>query len=146
MRTDLPQGPLTFGSVYQVLPFDNQVVQVRLKGSEVHNLVALLHNSRSHSWGPPSFSGLHWTLVGERHVLLKSDGQPIDADADYLLSTSDFLLEGGDGADAIFANLPADAIELKTVTVRDAVIAFLASLYPAMPSTMPLGEHGLPLP
>ena len=34
-RTDVPSGPVTYGMIYKALPFDNALVVVRIKGSEV---------------------------------------------------------------------------------------------------------------
>ena len=32
LRADLPAGPLTYGSVFEVMPFDNLLVRLRLTG------------------------------------------------------------------------------------------------------------------
>jgi 5'-nucleotidase len=35
LRADLPEGPLTFGRLYDVFPFDNRLVQITLSGIEL---------------------------------------------------------------------------------------------------------------
>jgi 5'-nucleotidase len=37
---DLPDGPLTFGRLYDVFPFDNRIARIRLRGAELRGWVA----------------------------------------------------------------------------------------------------------
>ena len=46
LRADLPQGALTYGGVYEVMPFDNLAVQIRLTGRELREVFAA-HLQRS---------------------------------------------------------------------------------------------------
>src|SRR4030095_9834369 len=38
LRADLPAGPLLYGSVFEVMPFDNLLVSVRLTGRELRQV------------------------------------------------------------------------------------------------------------
>jgi 5'-nucleotidase len=40
LRADLPPGPLTFGRLYDVFPFDNRLVQVAVTGAELTQIIA----------------------------------------------------------------------------------------------------------
>ncbi len=40
IRADLPAGELTFGSVYEMSPFDNQIVVIELSGSELRQVIS----------------------------------------------------------------------------------------------------------
>ena len=39
LRADLPEGPLTFGALYDVFPFDNRVVRLTLTGAEIEQVL-----------------------------------------------------------------------------------------------------------
>ena len=38
LRADLPAGPLTYGSVFEVMPFDNLLVSLRLTGRQLRQV------------------------------------------------------------------------------------------------------------
>ncbi len=40
LRADLPDGPITFGRLYDVFPFDNRVVRITLSGAELGRWLA----------------------------------------------------------------------------------------------------------
>ena len=40
LRADLPEGPLTFGRLYDVFPFDNRVARITLSGAELGRWLA----------------------------------------------------------------------------------------------------------
>jgi 5'-nucleotidase len=40
LRADLPAGPLTWGSLYEAMPFDNRLVRLRLTGRELSEVLA----------------------------------------------------------------------------------------------------------
>ena len=40
LRADLPEGPLTFGRLYDVFPFDNRIARITLTGAELGRWVA----------------------------------------------------------------------------------------------------------
>ena len=40
LRTDLPAGPLTYGSIYELYPFDNRIVTLRLTGDQLARIIA----------------------------------------------------------------------------------------------------------
>ena len=40
LRADLPAGPLTYGAVFEVMPFDNRLVTFHLTGAELRKVLA----------------------------------------------------------------------------------------------------------
>jgi 2',3'-cyclic-nucleotide 2'-phosphodiesterase (5'-nucleotidase family) len=109
IRADLTAGPITWGDVYQVLPFGNWVVTVPVTG-------AVLKETIEHALGgsetSAAVSGIQVRVdrgapQGHRVVSLTlSDGRPVQADATYSLATFDFLANGGSGY-SMLRNLPA---------------------------------------
>ena len=40
LRADLPDGPITFGRLYDVFPFDNRIARITLSGAELGRWLA----------------------------------------------------------------------------------------------------------
>ncbi|RMH38609.1 MAG: bifunctional metallophosphatase/5'-nucleotidase, partial [Deltaproteobacteria bacterium] len=122
LRADLPAGPLTYGALYEAMPFDNRFAIVRLRARDLARVIA--DNLRGKR-GILSVSGVRAIAAcgaGGLDVSLVRDGEPVDPDAPLTVATSDFLATGGDGG--LFRNLglPPDAIELRgDPTIRDAM-------------------------
>jgi 2',3'-cyclic-nucleotide 2'-phosphodiesterase (5'-nucleotidase family) len=98
LRADLPQGLLTYGNVYEVMPFDNLVLQLRLTGKQLRLVFATHLQKSSRIMG---FSGIRVRAQcssGTLNVLLtRPSGAPITDDEPLLVVVSDFLATGGDG-------------------------------------------------
>ena len=100
LRADLPAGPLTFGRLYDVFPFDNRVVQLTLTGRQLERVFAEeIKRSRP---GALSVSGVRVQALCEGddvHVrLVRSNGEPLAPDAPVSIVTTDMLAAG-----AVFA-------------------------------------------
>ncbi|HEX4621586.1 MAG TPA: bifunctional UDP-sugar hydrolase/5'-nucleotidase, partial [Myxococcaceae bacterium] len=72
LRADLPQGPLRFSDVFDVLPFEEQVVRLQLTGSQLRAmLVAPVRGSH----GFPQLAGAHLSYSrGKATVTLTGGG------------------------------------------------------------------------
>lgn len=114
IRADLPQGPLTFGKLYEVLPFDNTLAVLELTADELRRFLALAYGGRK---GVFAVSGLEVTLGAcpgperFRGVTLPG-GAPLKAKGTYRVAVPDFLLRGGDGVGALTSTLPPERINL----------------------------------
>ena len=99
IRADLPAGPLTFGRLYAVTPFDNREMTVTLTGAELRRIVA---NNLQQRGSLLLLSGVGATAVcasGHLRVALRRDSGRAVTETDTLrVATSDrFLVEVGDG-------------------------------------------------
>ena len=103
IRISVPAGDVTVGSIFGVLPFDNFLVVLEIKGSILKDA---LENSVSvypaQLGGFLQVSGFSFTFdpskpVGSRIVSITKDGKPMNMDATYKLCTADFTAAGGDG-------------------------------------------------
>ncbi len=99
IRAELEAGPVTVGDVYEVMPFDNQVMTVRLTGSQVLDVLEA-------GVGPTTciqVSGITFAFDPERprgeRVLeaRTADGARLDPARTYLVAANDFMTQGGDG-------------------------------------------------
>ncbi|TSC23615.1 bifunctional UDP-sugar hydrolase/5'-nucleotidase [Corallococcus sp. Z5C101001] len=114
IRTDLPQGPLTFGKLYEVLPFDNTLAVLELSADELRRFLTLAYGGRK---GVFAVSGLEVTLSvcpGPERLqgVTLPGGRPLKARGTYRVAVPDFLLRGGDGVGPLTTTLPPARIHL----------------------------------
>ena len=84
VRQALPAGPITPETVWDLIPFENQVVTVKLTGAQV---LAAAENLEAR------FAGLRSKGDG----FVDGKGAAIDPKKTYTLATTDYLYLGGDG-------------------------------------------------
>jgi 5'-nucleotidase/UDP-sugar diphosphatase len=100
IRAELVKGPLTRENILTVLPFDNYLYIVSMRGSELTELFNFIATIPQGNGGFPQFSKeVRYTLdVPNRRISnLTIGGAPIDPNRMYRFCTNDFLLGGGDG-------------------------------------------------
>ena len=104
MRADLPRGPITMEQILTVLPFENYLYIVDLKGSDVIELFNFIATIPQGNGGFPQFSKeVRCTIdksAGQEKGVVKDltiGGLPVDPDKTYRLCTNDYTLAGGDG-------------------------------------------------
>jgi 5'-nucleotidase len=101
IRADIDPGDITWGEVYTVQPFNNDMVKMTMTGQQIRNLL-------NQQWGPAKtnmlqISGLKYTwdpnkTAGERVVdITLPDGTAIDNNKRYTVAANIFLSGGGDG-------------------------------------------------
>jgi len=96
LRADLPRGPVTYGRVYEVLPFDNRVVAISLTGAELKAALAARLRVRS---DPMGIAGIrvHAVCAGGAIQLsiVRASGVPVRDGERLRVATSDFIATGG---------------------------------------------------
>lgn len=119
IRAELVKGPITYGDIFEILPFQNTIVTLNLSGAELKKLLGR---------GVLAVSGLRvqWDLTRATPNRLISaaleDGKAIEDDRQYRIAVNDFLWAGGDGL-----------VELKEATgaqdtgilIRDVVASYV---------------------
>jgi 2',3'-cyclic-nucleotide 2'-phosphodiesterase (5'-nucleotidase family) len=120
IRGDLHQGPVTFGDVYQVIPFDNRMVRVEIRGSELRKAVAknIGKDVLFLQW-----SGLELVYDlsapdGQRLKSLTVGGAPVDDVKIYTMTSMDFTVVAG----MAFAGIDKKITELSPVLIRDVLV------------------------
>ena len=97
IRATLPAGELTFGSVYEVYPFDNRLVVVDVSGAELRKVIERQlprGNQRASFAGMRVFVGCHEDVASVEMIL--NNGHTIADDDRVQIATTDFLALGGD--------------------------------------------------
>jgi 5'-nucleotidase/UDP-sugar diphosphatase len=99
IRANLPKGPITYGQLYAVLPFDNQLMALDLTGAQV---LRILEQSIADRLGKMQVAGMTFRFSsskpqGQRIQEATVGGEPLDAERIYRVVTIDYLAGGGDG-------------------------------------------------
>jgi 2',3'-cyclic-nucleotide 2'-phosphodiesterase (5'-nucleotidase family) len=127
LRADLPLGPLTYGALFEALPFDNKLATVEIEGGALRRM---LQRNLESDRGILSISGARVSARCQKGglavELTLDDGKPLEDARRYRVATSDFLALGGDD----FGQLsPAPAPQIDDeLLLRDLVARELALL------------------
>jgi 2',3'-cyclic-nucleotide 2'-phosphodiesterase (5'-nucleotidase family) len=91
MRSPIPAGPITLGNIFELMPFENELVVVDAPGPVVQQLFNYAAPVRM------AVSGATYSVDAEKHpqnILI--GGQPFDPTKTYSIAMSDYLAGGGD--------------------------------------------------
>ena len=133
VRASMAKGPATMGSILVVLPFQNSVATLKLKGHDIR--AALEHGVSQVKEGAgrfPQVSGLRFVWdpdkpIGRRVVWVEvRDGKrwvPMKDEAVYKVATIDYLRRGGDGY-KVFKDKAIDPYD-GGVNLEDAVAEYI---------------------
>lgn len=86
LRNPINKGEVTLGDLYKLMPFDNQLVYVKMPAESIFEIQAYLKKS-----GGEPIAGIRF--VGD--TILDGSGQPWKRN-DFWVVTSDYLFNGGD--------------------------------------------------
>jgi 2',3'-cyclic-nucleotide 2'-phosphodiesterase (5'-nucleotidase family) len=107
-------GNVTLGNIYELMPFENELVLIQLTGKDIFELLAYEGQFRKTSF---SNMQLRYTPDGQLLEALLG-GKKIEPEQVYHLATYDYLGNGGDGMNCL---LPLKK-EIIGVTLRTAII------------------------
>ncbi|MCL2007268.1 MAG: 5'-nucleotidase C-terminal domain-containing protein [Treponema sp.] len=140
MRAELRAGPLTREDILTVLPFENYLYIVSLRGSELIELFNFIATIPQGAGGFPQFSSeVRYTLdiPSQRITNLTVGGAPIDPNRIYRFCTNDFLLSGGDGYTVLTrATNPYDTSLLLSYVVIEYIASRGGTITPATDGRM----------
>ncbi len=94
IRTSLPEGEITVGKIFELMPFENELVFIELTGAQVQEFLNHLAEK-----GGESVGGVRYVISGEKATGIQIDGAVLVPDKKYWLATNDYVAEGGDGLD-----------------------------------------------
>lgn len=120
-------GPLRRGTVYELMPFDNQMLIVPVRGALVQQFMDHIAAE-----GGGGIAGLTMRIQNKKAVDVKIQGMPLDTARTYMMVNSDYVVQGG-GRFEGFRALPA---QQTGYLLRDAILDYCKRFR----------TQGLPLP
>jgi 5'-nucleotidase len=127
IRANLAAGSLSYGALFDALPFQNRLVRINLTGAALREV---LEHALEPGTPAAHVSGLRVSYdsrrpAGQRITGIRlANGRALDLRRTYTLAVQDFVAAGGDG----FAMLTAWPATDAGLTDLDAVIAYLSVL------------------
>jgi 2',3'-cyclic-nucleotide 2'-phosphodiesterase/3'-nucleotidase len=125
IRAPINPGKIKWGDVFEVLPFQNTLVTLKLTGAQIKKT---LERGLARNVGLVAISGIRAQFDtkkpdGEKIVsLLMTDGTPVDDSKLYSITTNDFVVAGGDG----FSELPKGTDITNTgIFLRDVLVEYI---------------------
>ena len=111
IRSDLPKGDVTVGSVYDIMPVENKVVVLTMSGEKVQELLNYLIKERKPH---PLSKQIDLQITKDGKVVhFNINGKPFDSKATYIVATSDYLMNGGDAMYFFENSLKVDETDYK---------------------------------
>lgn len=116
LRNSLPKGNITVGNIFELMPFDNEVVLLKLSGSQFKDMCYKIIEK-----GGIPIGGMRMTMSGAKPENITINGRPFDETKDYWVVTSDYLANGGDSYN-FFTN--AKERKILNVLLRNMIISY----------------------
>ncbi|MCW8896819.1 MAG: 5'-nucleotidase C-terminal domain-containing protein [Flavobacteriales bacterium] len=122
LRTSLPKGEITRGKIFELMPFENELVVVTISKEQFEHLIGYLYTVG----GQPISKGI--TLVNyiekksdliDAKFLIKED--KYRTEKEFKILTSDYLAKGGDNMTFFLNPINYEKVGIK---LRDAIIQY----------------------
>jgi len=117
LRNDLPQGPITLSNVFELMPFENELIVFTLKGEDVASLLDFIAKT-----GGQPIANLRLRIADNKIAAATINGKAFDPAKEYRVLTSDYIAGGGDGLNSFKNPVAKKILGLK---VRDALILYI---------------------
>jgi 2',3'-cyclic-nucleotide 2'-phosphodiesterase (5'-nucleotidase family) len=120
LRRPLPEGKIIKSDIFQLMPFENEAVLVKLKPQAMSHLFKYIYFSGGQ---PVSSIEMHYNDSVLNYALI--NGEQWDSLKSYWVLTSDYTANGGDRMTFF---LERDSMILTSVLLRSAIFSYLDSL------------------
>jgi 2',3'-cyclic-nucleotide 2'-phosphodiesterase (5'-nucleotidase family) len=93
IRSILPKGNVTTRTAYEIMPFENSLVVIALKGEQILEMVDYFIATKK----PHPLSGITFTIGKDniaKNIVVR--GNPVEKETIYYVATNDYLSNGGD--------------------------------------------------
>lgn len=131
VRAEIPMGPVTYRQVFNVMPFDNQIVTMLVDGVMLKKIIETrVAGSRAGmiiAGGKVVYSRNRSDF--DRITLLEIGGEPWKADKIYKVATTDFLLQGNAQL-TLLTSIPESQIIRNEINLRDAMVDYFKKYSP----------------
>lgn len=114
LRKPIRKGNIKVAHIFELMPFENAVVVLDLKGDRVQ---ALADSIAAHDGGP--VSGIRFGIRNGRAVHVEIHGEPLDVAKIYRVVAHDYIAKGND---FYFELTKASAMETLSVSLRTVML------------------------
>jgi 2',3'-cyclic-nucleotide 2'-phosphodiesterase (5'-nucleotidase family) len=126
------KGNITIGKVFELMPFDNFLVLMKVKGEVLQEV--LHHVAKEGGW---PVAGINMKIKENKAVEIIINNEPLQNNKEYQLLISDYMADGGDNLEML-KNIPYDN---SGVFVRDVVIGYIIQQTSAGKNIQPVLEN-----
>lgn len=119
LRASLPQGTITIGNVFELMPFENELVYLKVSSATVDSIL----NWIAIKGGAP-IAGIKFQINNKKAEQVNIQHQLKKNEVFYKIITSDYLANGGDGLYFLKQEKPISL----GIKVRDAFIQDLQNI------------------
>jgi len=120
LRTPMPKGDVTIGNIFELMPFNNEIVILELKGEAV--LKMMKYGAER---GNAVFAGVTYKVKNGQAEDIIISGKPLEYENVYTLALSDYLAGGGDKMTFLTESVKTHQLG---ILFRDAIINHIKEL------------------
>ena len=131
IRGEIQKGPITYRNIFNVMPFDNQIVTVEVDGQFLKDIIEMRVSGSRHGL---RVAGVNVIYNREREdydriTKLIIQGEPWKANKIYHITTTDFLLQGNAGL-TMLTKIPEEQIIRYEKSLRDCIVDYVKKKSP----------------
>lgn len=119
IRSILPKGNITTRTAFEIMPFENNLVVLALKGEQILEMTTYIIKEKK----PHPLSGMTFTITKDykgKDIQIK--GKPLDLNTIYYVATNDYLANGGDSMNFFLKSIQKFDLNYK---MRNVLIDYL---------------------
>jgi len=117
LRCDIPMGSITVRNIFELMPFENEMVAVTINGKNAKRMFNFIAKK-----GGMPMSGAAMSIESDTAKFIIVNNSVFDITKNYTVITSDYLAFGGD--DMTFFGSPVSYVPM-IVKIRDVLIEYL---------------------
>ncbi|WP_313807555.1 5'-nucleotidase [Flavobacterium sp.] len=111
IRAILPKGNVTTRNAFEIMPFENSLIVIELKGIQIREMAQYMLKEKK----PHPLTGMK-IIANKSDLTIKTiliNNKPLDDNANYFVGTSDYLSNGGDRMDFFKKGIQSYDMEYK---------------------------------
>ncbi|MEJ8758174.1 5'-nucleotidase [Pontibacter sp. H259] len=120
LRVPLPAGPINVGNIFELMPFENEVIVLTLDGPTTKELFDFAAKT-----GISPIANATYTVKDGAATDVKIGGKPLDQSRTYTIVTSDYLASGGDNMAMFKKALKSEKVG---IMMRDMILKHIKEL------------------
>ncbi|MDO9153535.1 MAG: 5'-nucleotidase [Paludibacter sp.] len=114
LRTQIPEGDIKVRNVFELMPFENELVILWLKGDKLNDLLQYFAAA-----GGEGVAGLRMEIKNGKAINIKIGGNALDINKKYTIATNDYLAGGND---KMVQLARYEKIEFTNIKIRDMLL------------------------